>query len=465
MTERDPYWQARDGLERWSGAPLARADTWSWAQPDGIFRPTSPAWNTALGLGHDGFGVAGIALIGALGMAAYFVVAILVSRRLGARALPTLATTALVALLALPMVSPRATIVIEAMLLLTLLLGHALITRPLPRQWWAFAGAAAAGAALGWAGAWLHVSWSVTALGLAAGLPLLAVLAGASRWRVGLAATLGSGLAVGSLLGPFRWSVWQLLADIGSASGGQVVEWLSPFTGGLRLRWLPVASLCLVLVAVCAVRLLRHRTGARGSAERARWALEVLLVVIALLATLAGLIAIRFLGVAALTLLPVLAAELSEATVRWRARPSMPATVRTRLTAGYWRPILTGVAVLLLPLAVVASNAPGRPSPAAEVVDGLPPSCRLFTDPDTAGVALLLRPDVKVWIDMRTEVYGAAAYSQVRERLLSSTAVSLPEGATCAVVPTTASTVHVDASPDAPWTRSTTREGLSVWLP
>lgn len=465
MTEHDPYWQARDGIERWSGTPLSRPDTWSWAHPGGTFRPTSPAWNSALGLGHEGLGLAGVALVGAIGLLAYFVVASTVARRLGARPLPILLATAVVAILALPMLSPRATIAVEALLLACLALGHTLVARSLPRSWATFAVVAFLGVGLGCAGAWLHVSWSVTALGLAGALPLLALLAGVARWRLGLATAAGVALALGSTLGPYGWSVWQLLLDVSSASGGQIVEWLSPLTPGLRARWLPVAVLCLTLSGACALRLGRHRSGAPGSRERARWALEVVLVATSLAAAVAGLVAIRFLGVCALTLLPVLATELSGATVRWRARPGQPEALRARLSAAYWRPILTGVLVLLLPLALARSSSPGLPEAEAEIAGSLPRDCRLFTDPDTAGAVLLLRPDVTVWIDMRTEVHGSAAYADTRRRLQGPGGVSVPAGATCALVPAAVSTVHVDGGRESPWRQVRATRDLSLWAP
>lgn len=464
MTERDPYWQARDGIERLSGTPLVRADSWSWGPAGGSFRPTSPLWNTLLGVGHESLGLAGIAFVGGLGMAAYFTVAAVTARRLGARPLPTLAATVLVALLALPMVSPRGTIVVQALLLATLALGHALVTRALPRRWPTYAGVALAAAALGWTGAWLHVSWSVTALGLACALPLLAVLSGAAQWRTVLAAVAGAGLAVGSLLGPYGWSVWRLLLDISAASGGQIVEWLSPFTAGLRARWVPVAVVLLVLAALCAKRLARRRPGAPGSRERARWALEVVLTLIGLVSAVAGLVAIRFLGVAALTLLPVLASRLSAATPRWRANPSRSEALRTRLHAAYWRPIVTAVAVLLLPLALVRSVHPGTPSAEAEIAPSLPPDCRLFSDPDTAGAVLLLRPDVEVWVDMRTEVHGAQAYADTRRRLQAPGGAVLPAGATCALLPASVRSVTEDGT-DRRWGLLRSGSTLKLWLP
>ncbi|KRE43685.1 hypothetical protein [Knoellia sp. Soil729] len=465
MTERDPYWQARDGIERLSGTSLIRADSWSWGPADGIFRPTSPLWNTMLGLGHESLGLAGIALVGALGMLGYFVVAAITARRLGARPLPTLAATVLVAVLALPMVSPRATIVVQTLLLATLALGHALATRPLPRRWSTYAAVTFAAAVLGMLGAWLHVSWAVTALGLAGALPLLALLAGAARWRTALAAIVGVALAVGSLLGPYGWSVWRLLLDVSSASDGQIIEWLSPFTAGLRSRWLPVVLVLLMLAVVSTVRLARYRDGTPGSRERSRWALEVVLTAIGLVSAVAGLVAIRFLGVAALTLLPVFASRLSAATPGWRANPARSEALRARLRAAYWRPIVTAVAVLLLPIALLRSVDPGTPLAEAEIAPSLPRDCLLFTDPDTAGAMLLLRPDVKVWIDMRTEVHGSQAYADTRRRLTNLRAVPLPRGTTCALLPASVASAHIDGDPAAAWSRLTAASGLSLWVP
>ncbi|GAA4109756.1 hypothetical protein GCM10022415_03100 [Knoellia locipacati] len=464
LVERDPYWQARDGSERWAGMPLSRADAWSWAQPSGTFRPTSPAWNTALGLGYDALGFAGIAVVGAVGLLAYFVVALVLARWLGSRPLPALVATAGVALLALPLLSPRATTAVEALLLTTIALGYALLVRPLRTGWRLVAVVALGGLALGWGGAWLHVSWSVTAVGLAVALPLAALLAGAPRWRLTLTAVAGLGIALGSTFGPYGWSVWQLLTEISAASDGQVVEWMSPLADGPRTRWLPIAIAVLTLALACVLRVARQRPGAPGSRERARWALEVILLGGSLAAALAGFVAIRFLGVAALTLLPVLAAEISVSTAKWRANPDRSGALRSRLEAAYWRPILTGAIVILLPVALVASHDPGRPDPEAEIMADLPHGCRLFATADAAGVTLLLRTDVKVWIDMRTEVYGADAIAESTRRLGDLSDVALPEGTTCAILPRDTKGVRSDGSPQV-WNQLRPVGPMAVWLP
>lgn len=434
--------------------------------PEGLFRPTSPAWNSALGLGFDSAGVAGIAFVGALGMLAFFTVVVLLARRLGARPLPMLAAATAVALLALPMISPRATVVIEALLLATIALGHWALHASLPHTPWTIAGFALTAAALSWVGAWTHVSWAISAVGLAVALPTLVVLSrSATRWRMTVALSGSLGLLLGSVLGPYGLGVWQLLLDIRSESAGQIVEWLSPFTPGLRARWLPVVFLTLALLASCATRVHKRSRQQQGTAERTRWALETLLLAISIAAMIAGLFAIRFLGVAALTLLPVLAAEASAATARWRLNPDQRPWVRTRLSAAYWRPILTSVVVLLLPVAIWTARDPGQPRPEADLVSDLPADCHLFSDPDAAGATLLLRPDVMVWIDMRTEVHGSAAYDDTRRRLSSGNDVALPPKTTCAILPTATKAVHVDGSKD-PWMQVKPSAGnLTVWVP
>jgi hypothetical protein len=138
--------------------------------------------------------------------------------------------------------------------------------------------------------------------------------------------------------------------------------------------------------------------------------------------------------------------------------------LRTRITADYWRPILTGVLVLLLPLALLQGRDPGRPAESA-IVTSLPAGCNLFTDPDTAGAVLLLRPDVKVWIDMRTEVYGSSAYGDTRRRLFAPEAVRIPAGATCALVPPSRRSVSSDGASSPRWVRVKTANDLTLWVP
>lgn len=398
-------------------------------------------------------------------MIAYFVVATILARRLGARPLPLLAATVLVAFLALPMVSPRATIVVEALLLTTVLLAQVVSRASLTHGPRMLAVVVSAGAALGWVGSWIHVSWPVTAAGLAVALPGLALLGGAERRRQWVFVAGSIALLAGSCLGPYGMSVWRLMADVSSASDGQIIEWLSPFTPGLRLRWLPVALLCLGLSGGCAARLGRSARGPSSQGVRSRWALSAVLAGISLLAAVAGLFAIRFLGVCALTLLPVLGRELSTMTVRWRARAGKYPRLKARLSAAYWRPVLTGALAVLLPLAVFTARDPGRPTAESEITGALPRACHLFADPSVAGAVLLLRPDVEVWIDMRTEVHGSRAYADTRRRLSDLRAVPLPHGTTCALLPTGVTSAHLDGDPDVAWRRLTATARLSLWVP
>ena len=478
--ERDPYWQIRAGLENLEGAPLIRADAWSWAPVDGSFVPTSPAWNLLLALAWRAAGSWGFFVLTCLALGALLAVVVLLARRLGSRTMPMLLAVVGVCLLVFPMLSARATVPAQALLLGSVLLAFRWSERAATRSVGVNTAATAAGGlVLAAAGVWLHLSW----LGLAAA----AALAWAVIWlltpglgvRRVVALTGGgtAGLLAGVALGPY--GIPRALEQsqvVAAASSGLLTEWMSPFTSGLAWRWAPAALVALGAALACSAWVLRRlRSGDRGDP---RTRLAAALTAVALPFALAGLQAIRFVGVALLLLAPLLAAGATALAERAQAAAARTphegvwrsARAREWTTGTLWRVILGATALILIPGVVFLAAPHGRP-PEAAALESLPAGCRLFSSEDIAGAAILLRPDVPIWTDTRAGYWGRERLLAARTALHSpAPQAPTPDGATCVVLPEAGR----DASygrlvsvlqADPGWDQATAVGGFAVWLP
>ncbi len=476
VDERDPYWQVRAGLENLAGAPLSRPDTWSWAPVPGRFTQTSPAWNDALALAWRAAGFAGFFTLALLSMLLYVGVALALARRLGARPMPTLVGALPLLLLALPMVSPRATLVAQTLVLGALLAAdHARVTLARTAPALLVAAGLAGGLVVAWAGSWLHLSWLLLAPGLWLCLVVLALgtPSASVRHRVAALGGAGLGLAGGVLAGPYGTGAWGLTRAVQDATSGVVLEWMSPLTAGLALRWLPAVVVALAGAVLGTVRVVR-RWGRRGSDPRV--GLLASLLVLAAPTAVGGLLGIRFIGVALLALVPVAGlgatALAGRAARRATASPATglfrSAVVRRWSVGRPWRVVTVLVLVAVSPLVVLAGARLGRP-PEAGAVDLLPRGCRLFSDPASAGPVLLLRPDVRVWVDTRADYWGRDRNREALDVLAGDDASAAPvAGADCVLLSTTgalptAGLVRaLDADPA--WSARGGAGGVRVWV-
>ena len=126
------------------------------------------------------------------------------------------------------------------------------------------------------------------------------------------------------------------------------------------------------------------------------------------------------------------------------------------------------VLVVVSPLVVFAGARSGRP-PEAAALGALPEGCRLVSDPASAGPVILLRPDVRVWIDTRADYWGRERNALALDVLTGSdTSVPAVAGATCALLsgaadlPTAGLASALDADPA--WQRRTEVGGVRVWV-
>lgn len=463
--DRDPYWQVREGLERLRGVPLERPDSWSYASTVGLFRPTSPGWNTLQALGWEVGMETGLYILWMISIGSYLLLAMVVARRLGSRPFPFLIAGGVMLLLGLPMLSPRATLFVQTLSLATLLIldtGHRKAAQSSSLRLVA-ASAVAYSFLVGWFGSWIHISWSVLGPFLACLFAFIYVIVQQPALRQGMAVGASSliGMIGGVLAGPYGLSVRQLNSDISVASRGVVTEWMSPLEPSLAARWLPALATA-VLVAILGIWVTYpfRRVGPR--AENAPLFLS--LAIAGLAAAAFGMLAIRFIGISLLWLTPVGGALLSQGGAQWRlSRPfSGSPGFRHRMTSAYWRPIFATTLIVLAPLAIVSIIFGVRPSPELTLIRSLPPNCRLFADPSVTALSLFHRPDIEVWVDMRTEVYGLTHLLNTQRRLTQRPAVPLPSGTSCAIVDSSAWVVSDSGSGE--WVPVATAGPYTQWL-
>ncbi len=479
--ERDPYWQIRAGLENLDGVPWARPDSWSWAPVDGLFYPNSPGWNVLLGLSWRAGGYWGVFLLSFALLATFLGLTHLVARRLGARPLPALAGVVVTIVLAFPMLNARATIAVQLLLLIGLVAPD--LWRGRANRFGIAGNAAAAalgGAALSIAGNWTHLSWITLA-------PLMAV-AWAVYWlsqRLAPEAVTGGRLialivggTAGLLIGPLA-SPYGLVAgmertlETQRVAQGLMVEWVSPFTPGMSPQWLVSALAAAILTALVVGWLVR---GLRRGRPRREHALVAALASVGVPFALAGLVGVRFLGLALLTLAPVTAwgaTRLADAAQRAANRTSNSSSrgaIARRWTGGHaWRVVLTSVAVLLLPgVLLLGPVAHARPAE-AEALAALPSSCRLYSTMGVSAIAILTRPDVPVWFDSRVDYYGRERLKEAIVYATGQAPSATPPGATCVVLPdpqtrsaSPAATTRLQTEPG--WDYRGRVNGFDVWV-
>jgi hypothetical protein len=442
VQERDPYWQIRAGVETLRGASLTRPDSWSWAPVDAVFAQTSPAWNLALGGAWEMAGFVGFFLVSLISLGSLLFLLVALSRRLGAGPLSTLAALLAVLLLGLSFLSPRATVAAQTLFLASVAWA----------DWWrrradarpVLLGAAVVGSAAAFfagVGSWLHLSWLMLAPAMAVSFAVLwAATPLLGRLRIAAFTTTGIlGAGAGVLAGPYGTDAWQLSQRVQEACSGLLPDWSGMFTPGLSARWAVPGALAIV-AALAALGWVGRRWPSRG--EDTRVGLVAALLVLALPAAVGGITAIRFTGVSLLALAPIVSLGAAHVAARTRRRlAEEPRGVfrngRVRFWADgrHWRPVIVALSVVLFPAVVLLALPLGRPVAGAAIAERLPQNCRLFSDPDSAAPVLLLRPDVKVWIDGRADYFGRARNLQAIS-LLRSAASEAPvlDGATCIIL-------------------------------
>lgn len=483
--ERDPYWEARAGVENLMGTPLVRPDSWSWAPVHDLFYPNSPGWNLLLGVSWLAAGYWGLFLFTFAVLLAYFAVAYALARRLGAHPLAALAGVTTAFILALPMLSARGTVGVQLLIWIGLYIPiwwRPRLARTSP--WLTGVVLLGTGGLLSVVGNWVHLSFVVMALVLAAAWALYWLL---SDWPTGglrerltdprrWAAVIGGslGLVGGILATPYGIAMTLERTRVTQAAcAGQIMEWVSPFTTGLTALW-PFVAVCMIAIlgGIGWWLVARLRSGRLDNT----FALAAAICLVGVPFGIAGLFALRFLGVSSLTLVPVIGMGISQGAYKardWAA--GLPSTTAWResavrwTTTRSWRIVLTVVAGILLPFAVVLGPGTHAVPAELEAIQSLPSGCRLFTTASVAGPTILARPDVPIWFDGRADYFGRDRLIEAHEYFVGVGETSAPPGATCAIFPTLGDrddypAVTARLNSDPTWVLSGTYHGFDVWL-
>lgn len=478
LEERDPYWQIRAGLENLAGVPLVRPDTWTWSGVEGNWYPNSPLWNILLAFSYRLGGYWGFFVLSATSIVLLLVIVNLLGRRLGSRPLPGLLGLLVVLAAAYPMLNARATLAVQVVLLFAVYVALRISDR---------AGAAPALGlvgvvfilALGFSalGNWLHLSFLVLGPAMAGVWAVIwmgtAGLTARRRWA--LIASGGTGWLLGTLLSPYGLATGLARSRaVQEVCLGLLTEWRSPLDPRLPLRAVLTGVFMLVVALLLAAGTVWwiSREWRAGRPVRDLAALAVIGVPTAL----AGLVAIRFLGVSLLMLAPVAAAAATRASDRLRARLAdwpASATVRGRLqeysTGRFWRIVLSATLVVLLPPMLLLAGQHGEP-PERTLSAQLPSGCNLFSSPGAGGAVVLLRPDVPVWMDGRADFFG-------REMLVLNSAYYtgtaphgqvVPEGTACVLLDITeglTSGLREGLRSSSEWRLDASEGDFELWLP
>lgn len=467
--ERDPYWQARAGMENLAGQSLARPDAWSWSAPGAIWYQNSPLWNSLLGIAYSSAGFWGIFAVTLATMSGYFLLAHHLAIRLGGRHLPALAGIMLAALSALAMLSPRATLAVQVIILGAVLAALLWAEGPAARRSTAASAVVVLGASaiLSTLGNWVHLSFLLVGPVMAAVWAVIWLFTPVGRARKTVLIAAGAaGWCFGPLLSPYGIATGlERARAVQEACEGLILEWSSPFTIGVPGEFPAMAAIAaLVSVAVSAWLLRRVLRGRRDLATGGLLALSL----VGVPASLAGVTAIRFLGVGLLTLAPVMGVGATALVDLLRRLGERSSASRwwEYTTGGLWRVVLWLTTAVLLPMALWAGANHSVPTELS-LADQLPTGCRLYSDAGFAGAVVLERPDVPVWMDGRADFFGRAHLTANHDYVFGEAATVVPPGTTCVALDTSLGNPPLVAELDAAqeWQAAGRVGEYRLWLP
>lgn len=371
LAESDTFWETRSGLLILQQGAIPRTDPFSWTAAGEPWTLNSWGADVADGVAYSVAGLAGVAALGAIALMVLFGALLLAARRLGASPMLSAGLILLCTPLLIGWLSARPQLAdYISILLVVRLLGALLEKRPaVPLL------AALAGVTVVWVN--LHAA---SLLGAAVAVTLVAVLlaarAGVRHIAQAAAGAVVCGLA--SAINPYGIGVLAQVGGVQASSTGLITEWqgvnpLDPSQGPL------------LLLALAGLMVASRRRDAVWMAAIAT-------------STAASAVAERFLPIAVLLALPVLASTLT--------RPAVQRYLRSRRLL-----VAPGAALLVAVLGVMALGgigrlgAPARTYPTA-LVQELPHHARVLNAYDFGGYVILERPDVQVFIDSRNDLYG-----------------------------------------------------------
>ena len=426
LAESDTFWQIRAGQRMLETHSLPTVDTFSWTAANEPWQAHSWGFDVLLAVCYNLAGLPAVALFCAALATLAAGAVLLLMRSVGATPLRAAITLVIASPLVVAWISARPqTIDYIAAPLLVLLLAR------LPKS----ARPARTIAAIGV----LMAIWvNLHEAGLL-GLAVIGALAALQLFRrdthlLGIRTVIAGIVGViASLCNPWGIDVLTRASNVASASAPLITEWQHPNPAD------PSTMLALVIGVLGLWRAVRHRH---------------LEFVAALAVTLVGtLIAVRMLPILLLLALPMVASG---------SYPRLTDYVRSRrviFVPGLMLAELTFVFAAVPNLSHIGQPDPQVYSPG--VVAQIPNGCNVFNSYLVGGYIILVRPDVRVSIDSRNDLYGV---ERMRTNLRTINGQRAPghalDGADCALLPRR-SALATALSQDPQW-RKTSGDAVAV---
>jgi len=401
MAESDTFWQIRTGRITLSARALPSTDPFSWTATGRPWRLNSWGFNVLAAILEDIGGLAAVALGSEAVVAAALWVVLVLARRRNAHPLVAAGTVHVAIFLLFTFLSARPQVVDYLAVLLVVLLLEDLV-REGGRPWRSVGGVAMVSA--------LWVNLHATALmgiGLIGAVAVASYVFPATRSRARWCLLALVAAAAGVLVNPYGFGVVAQSFEVADASTQSIVEWQ-------RLDLADPSQLIPLLVGLIGLVIAVRRREIVYAAT-----LGALLV--------GALYALRMLPFATLVALPLVASAASPTLVTDYIRSR-----RLMLTQG-----VVPILIVLLVLAAPVTGHLGRPDPetfSPRLVAQLPHACHLFNTYPAGGYVILVRPDVRVSIDSRNDMYGQRVVDAADRAVKRPRAADLA-GAGCAIVP------------------------------
>lgn len=400
FSESDTFWQIRAGIDIIENRRIPAVDPFSWTAAGDSWTLNSWGFDVLLALAFRTGGLVLVALA-CSGLATAVAVLILVLAR-GRNAAPAISgwILVLVSPLLISWLSARPHLVDYLAVLLLVFVLQRLLARPSFRQLGALGALP-----LVWVN--LHAA-SLLGVAIVGGTIAAAAFVPVARQRIGWLSGAAAAVLLGSLVNPYGTRLFTQTAEVKTASAG-IIEW-QPLNPGDPVQVVTFALGVVALVIAAARR-------------------DVVFSGALMVAAAGSLVALRILPVLLLLALPVLMSGASRSFVLqyFQSRRKMLAQ-----GAALGMAVISGLVAFNLP-------AVGRPNPAvypSDIIHTIPPGCHVFNGYVLGGLLILERPDVKVSLDSRNDLYGAdrvAALAGFIESGDGDLAVKL-SGADCVLV-------------------------------
>lgn len=430
LSESDTFWQIRAGALIIDQRHIPRTDPFSWTVHGMPWTLNSWGFDVLLAMSYRVAGLVGATLCSTLLATAIAGLVILIARQLGASPVVSAVVLVLAGPLLTGFITARPQLIdYLAVLASATLLRQIVLGRPSVWRLVAYAGIYA-----GWVNLHAGALLGVVMTGSAA---VLVGLRRNTRPRIGWALAATAAAAFGSLLNPYGIQLISQTAQVQSASTGVIVEW----------RHLDPAN---------PQQLAMFALGCAGLAVALKRRDPVWVALLAV-AGAGSVTAVRFLPVLLLLGLPLLASSLSVPVV-------------LRYLRSRYRLIVTAAALWLAAGGLIAAAAAvhfGKPDPkvySTRVVNAIPPGCRLFNDYLVGGYVILQRPDVRVSLDSRNDLYGARRLERDEAAISGQGNVDAAlSGAGCVLVPP-ASKLAGRLDEDPRWRRAAGDHALVLYV-